>query len=278
LFVVDGDATGGGANSTTPNGASDVDPERVGAVLAESDAVGGFFAVSTRDAEGVDPSWRPLATLLAVPGPGPDPLADRLAAVAGGLDTGRRVAASLLAQSVAARPASILLATAAAGVLPDLSPSTVLHARPWAGGPMPLWADPERLRGTDLGALGGPDDPRVAALVADVLAREHIAPLVAGVRARASVSPRVLWGNAASALAGAVRVLGEARPDRHAAALALARGVLARAPFAGLGEFVADPAHPSGLGFARTTCCLYYRVPGGGTCSDCVLDIRAASV
>ncbi|WP_328308415.1 (2Fe-2S)-binding protein [Actinomycetospora sp. NBC_00405] len=241
---------------------------RVRAVLAEADAVGGFFAISTRDEEAADPSWRPLASLYAVPDTGPDPVGDRLAAVAEGLDAGRRVAASLLTQSLASRPVSVLLCAATAGVLPDLSPRTVLHARPWAGGPVPLWADPERLTGTELGA---PDDPLTAAALAEVLARDHLAPLVAGVRARESVSEQVLWGNATSALAGAVRVLGGERPDRHDAALALVRGVLAHEPFAGFGRFVADPGHPSGIGFARTTCCLYYRVPGGGKCADCVL-------
>ena len=43
-------------------------------------------------------------------------------------------------------------------------------------------------------------------------------------------------------------------------------------PLAGLGEFVEEPSHPTGVGFARRTCCLFYRVPGGGTCGDCVLN------
>lgn len=262
-----GDATGRRGHTTGPFGAGPADPGRVRAVLGEADAVGGFFALSLREAEAADPSWRPLADLLALPARGPDPISDRLRAVAEGLGAGERVAASLLTQSLASRPVSIILAAACAGVLPDLSPETVLHARPWAGGPVPLWADPQRLTGV---ALGAADDPATAALLARVLA-EHVTPLVAGIRARASVSPRVLWGNAASALAGAVRVLGDARPDRHAAGLTLARGVLEHEPFAGLGRFVADPVHPSGLGFARTTCCLYYRVPGGGKCGDCVL-------
>jgi hypothetical protein len=253
---------------STPTLGRTAEPDRVLAVLAEVDAVGGFFAVSTRPAEGADPSWCPLATLLAAPGHGPDPVGERLDQVAEGLGAGRRVAASLLGQSLASRPASVLLAAAAAGVLPDLAPTIVLHARPWAGGPVPLWVDPERLTGADITATD-PDD--AAAALARVLAQEHVAPIVAGIRARASVSARVLWGNAAASLAGAVRVLGDARPDLHAAALALARRVLDHEPFAGLGRFVADPAHPSGLGFARTTCCLYYRVPGGGKCGDCVL-------
>ncbi|MEJ2859991.1 (2Fe-2S)-binding protein [Actinomycetospora flava] len=260
--------TGRRGNITGPDAAPNADADRVRTVLAESDAVDGFFAVSTRAAEGADPSWRPLAALLAVPASGPDPIEERLAAVADGLGAQRRIAASLLGQSLVSRPVSVLLACAAAGVLPDLSPASVLHARPWAGGPIPLWADPGRLTGVELGA---PDDPDAAAALARVLAEDHVAPIVAALRARASVSERVLWGNAAGALGGAVRVLGAARPDRHAAALALARGVLAHGPFAGLGRFVAEPDHPSGLGFRRTTCCLYYRVPGGGTCGDCVL-------
>ncbi|PVZ12095.1 (2Fe-2S)-binding protein [Actinomycetospora cinnamomea] len=255
---------------TAPALGRTAEPGQVRAALDEVDAVGGFFAVSTRGAEGADPSWRPLARLLAVPADGPDPVGERLDQVAEGLGAGRRVAASLLAQSLASRSVSVLLAAAAGGVLPDLGPASVLHARPWVGGPVPLWADPERLTGTD---VAGADPEDVAAALARVLAQDHVAPLVAGIRARASVSPRVLWGNAAASLAGAVRVLGDARPDRHATALALARGVLAREPFAGLGRFVADPAHPSGLGFARTTCCLYYRVPGGGKCGDCVLRV-----
>jgi hypothetical protein len=253
---------------TTPTVGGTAAPARVREVLAEVDAVGGFFTVSTRDDEAADPSWRPLAVLLAVPDDGPDPLGERLAQVADGLGADRRVAASLLAQSVASRSVSVLLASAALGVLPDLAPASVLHARPWAGGPLPLWADPAQLTGTDLAATA-PDD--AAAALAGVLAREHVAPLVAGIRARASISARLLWGNAASALAGAVRVLGDARPDLHAAAFTLARGVLAHESFAGLGSFVPDPVHPSGLGFARRTCCLYYRVDGGGKCADCLL-------
>lgn len=263
------ESTGRPGNVAAPNAA----PARVRAVLAEADAVGGFFAISTRDEEAADPSWRPLASLYPVPVEGPDPIEDRLAAVTEGLGAGRRVAASLLTQSLASRSVSILLGAATAGVLPDLSPRDVLHARPWPGGPVPLWADPERLGGVE---LGPPDDPAVAAALAEVLARDHLAPLVAGVRARSSVSEQILWGNATAALAGAVRVLGGARPDRHDAALAIVRGVLRHEPFAGLGQFVADPDHPSGIGFARTTCCLYYRVPGGGKCGDCVLRERSS--
>lgn len=69
------------------------------------------------------------------------------------------------------------------------------------------------------------------------------------------LSPRLLWGNVASALYAAPRVL------ELPAARAWADEMLALPPLAG--ELVAG---------RRTTCCLYYEVPGGGLCSDCVLS------
>jgi ferric iron reductase protein FhuF len=232
--------------------------------LASGDALGGFFALGTRAAESVDPSWRPVTDLLG--GDVLDRRIDEVAEQLGG--TTRRIAASLLELSLASRPAGILLAAAAEHrVLPHL-PAVVVQWRPWSGGPVPLWVDLERVAGT---ALGAPDDPDTAAAVADELAEVHIAPLVDAVRACASVSARVLWGNAASAFAGAVRVLAIERPTVRDDALALARGVLACPPFEGLGSFLTAPSHPTGVGFARRTCCLFYRVPDAGTCEDCVL-------
>ncbi|WP_350325223.1 (2Fe-2S)-binding protein [Streptomyces katrae] len=41
---------------------------------------------------------------------------------------------------------------------------------------------------------------------------------------------------------------------------------------AGTGSFVHEPG--LGVAFVRRSCCLYYRVPGGGLCGDCVLRTR----
>ena len=258
----------GSASMDVMNGGGEVDPARVRTVLAGADAVGGFFAVSTRAAESADPSWRPWEALFEG-ADGGGLLDARLDEVAANLGAPRRVAASLLGQSLASRPVSILLAAAVDGVLPRVE----LCWRPWPGGPLPLWTDPDALTAT---ALGAPDDPATGAAVASELAGTYLEPLVAGLRARESVSARVLWGNATAALAGAARVLGTERPAAREAAYDLVRGLLAHPPFAGLGEVVTDRRHPSGLGFARATCCLYYRVPGGGTCGDCVLNRSAA--
>jgi len=246
---------------------ADVAVERVREVLADVDALGGFFAVSTREVESADPSWRPLAELYRPADGEPDALDRRISEVAAMLGSSRRVAASLLGLSLSARSTAVLLAAVTLhGVLPLLPPHR-LHWRPWPGGPVPLWTDTPRGR-----AVGDPDDPATAAALADELDRAHLRPLVEAVRARESVSPQVLWGNAASSLAGAVRVLATERPAARDAARALATGLLGREPLAGLGRFVAEPAHPTGVAFARTTCCLFHRVPGGGTCGDCVLN------
>ena len=87
---------------------------------------------------------------------------------------------------------------------------------------------------------------RLLTLVTDALA-----PVVAQSR----LSPRLLWGNVASALHAAPRVL--ALP----AARPWAAEMLQMMPLKG-----------EMLGDRRATCCLFYEVPGGGLCGDCVLS------
>ncbi len=92
--------------------------------------------------------------------------------------------------------------------------------------------------------------------------------LDAGLRERFGVSPKVLRGNAASGLVGALRVLIDRVPG--GVAVELAGALLAEGgALAGTGTFI----HEEGLGvaFVRRSCCLYYQVPGGGLCGDCVL-------
>lgn len=86
--------------------------------------------------------------------------------------------------------------------------------------------------------------------------RFPLGPLVA---ALPWVSPQVLYGNAASALAGAVGAVARARPGSASRAEALGRELLAEGPLAGRLD-------RRGV---RRSCCLHYRV--GGICGDCVL-------
>ncbi|MFI8455070.1 (2Fe-2S)-binding protein [Kitasatospora sp. NPDC085464] len=214
-------------------------------------AVGPYFALDT--SSGPPPGgFRPLPELY---GTGPDaPLADRLRVVARRLGTDEpRVAASILHLGLAARFWSVGLGSAVLlGTVPTLEHAWV---RIPDQGPLDLWTPPEPAR-PEAGTLA--DRLHAAVLTG------QLDPLAAAVRAAAPLSPRLLLGNAASALAGTLRVL-----DPHApgAARALVAELLDRPPLAGTGTLRSGPR---GTAFRRNSCCLYYRVgPGAGLCGDC---------
>jgi hypothetical protein len=236
----------------------------VRSVLAEVARIGPYFAVGTDPAESVDPTWRPLRALTAAGSAAHGVLADRIAHVRrllseqAGHAVEERVAGSIALQGLAARLVSAPLAAVAVhGVLPDLG-RDALHWRVSLTGPWPLWADAGRP------AL---DPAALPALVAEELA----APLVAAVRELVSISTQVLWGNVASSVAGAKRVLGMERPDAAVRAAEVAAAVLDHPLLAGTGERRPPGPPDRGWTFRRRSCCLYYRIPGGGTCGDCVL-------
>jgi hypothetical protein len=229
--------------------------------MADVATLDGFFALTTgTTADDPDAAWRPFDTLT---GDAVDRRIDEVAEQLGGVP--RRIAASLLSLSVSARITALVLG---AGALHDVVPR--LHDRllwqQWSGGPVPLRLErPESVAPDDDG------EGRLAAAAAAEL-DATLRPVLEAVREQASVSPRVLWGNVASSLGGAFRMLATQRPDSSSGALTLAVGMLEHPPLEGLGRFVEEPRHPTGVGFARGTCCLFYRVPGGGTCGDCVLN------
>jgi hypothetical protein len=266
--------------------------------LADVAAMGPFFTVSTDpDLTGL----RPLTELYD--GALPEMIADVRERLG---DAEPRVAASLLFQGVAGRLWSPVLATAAVhGMVPDLdpartywqaaSPGPILLTAPRntappatrdaarhprtaenpppadtpgivrdaAEGPWP--AEPsEAVRG-HAGKPGPAEQAGVVrAEVWRVVVEGNLWPLVAAVRAAVRVAEGLLWGNAASALAGALGVLARARPRHAAAARRLVDELLAAPPLRGTGAFGPQ-------GFRRRSCCLYYRVPGGGLCGDCAL-------
>ncbi|WP_238016082.1 (2Fe-2S)-binding protein [Dactylosporangium sp. AC04546] len=205
------------------------------------------------DAYDGDAAWRPFTDLLD-----PDVAAERvgesrraLIGMFGLADdvVPERVVASVLFLGVASRLVSPLLA------------DVVLHDRVRAAGPADLWWKP--VPGGPWPVACGP----VAARPADALlpvALRLVAPALATFRERFRLSPKVLWGNVASALAGAAGQL-----DRQLAGdpWPVVAGLLARPPLLGTASL-------SGRSLRRHNCCLYYRIPGGGTCGDCVLTSR----
>ncbi|MEV6924271.1 (2Fe-2S)-binding protein [Dactylosporangium sp. NPDC051485] len=192
------------------------------------------------------PDWRPFTELLE-----PDVLAQRVAVSRQGLvamfgldeaAVPERVVASVLFLGYASRLLSPLLAESLDGPIRAVGPGD-LWWRPVPGGPLPMAV--------------GPVGTRPASDLFDVAVLGLVAPLLEVFRARFRLSPQVLWGNAASALGGAAGQL----PEGAWAAVA---GLLQRPPLAGM----ALVGHHS---LRRRNCCLYYRIPGGGTCGDCVL-------
>jgi ferric iron reductase protein FhuF len=228
----------------------------VAEVLAEVATISAYFEVET---EPLESGWRPLTDLLT----DPDPLSDRIAEVAKRLSTTEtQIAASIFFQGLAARLWSPVIGAAVTReLLVDLAPARSFW-RPTPSGPIPLrvaypagWeiTDPDRAA-----------EPLYRAVVTGLLE-----PLAHTVQAIIKIAPGLLWGNAASALAGTVQAIAGRHPELAARAVGLGRELLSMGVLEDSGELV-EPA-PGHLFFVRRSCCLYYRLPAGGKCGDCAL-------
>ncbi|MEU9497455.1 (2Fe-2S)-binding protein [Streptomyces sp. NPDC048196] len=245
--------------------------EPMTAVLGRAAAVGPFFSVRTSAGAPRDQGFLPLAELY---GQGVSPaLRNRLETVATRLGTAEaRVAASLVHQGLAGRLWSIALGPAVlAGRVPDLS-SDALWWHPERSAPDDLWLpSPSPSLSPSPSPLPLPPVEDLASRLRAAVLRDHLVPLHHAISATTAISPKVLWGNAASALVGTLRVLhGWCRSTGHGEAaeraVALTASLLNATPLRDCGTL--DPNVPA---FSRRSCCLYYRVPGGGLCGDCVL-------
>lgn len=223
-------------------------------VLRRLRSVGPFSTVATGN-EPPGPGFRPLDELYG----------ERLGPYVG--EVGRRigsgpgrVAASTAQFGIVSRLWSLALGCAAlSGRVPDLGPDRVWWRLPEAGS-LELWL-PEPAE--------QPGETPGEALADAVLG--NVSVLDAALRERFGVSPRVLRGNAASGLVGALRVLADRVPGQ--AAVSLTAELLADdGPLGGTGTFLHEPG--LGVAFVRRSCCLYYKVPGGDLCGDCVLRTR----
>ncbi|WP_411147593.1 (2Fe-2S)-binding protein [Streptomyces sp. A30] len=233
----------------------DLDPD-----LAALRRLGGFFVLRTAPSPAGAPQAS-LPTLAQVYAKGSadvygNPMTFRVRKVGEVLRSPEvRIAASVAQQGLAARLWSVALGCAALhDRIPDLDPR-LLHWDPDGSAPDDLWLSAVRPLPAD------------AETLADVVLHAHLRPLTEHLHSRYRVAEGLLWGNAASALAGAARQLdgwarAHGRTDVAARARARTAELLAHPLLAGTGTL-------TGTAFRRRSCCLYYRVPGGGVCGDC---------
>jgi FhuF 2Fe-2S C-terminal domain len=209
--------------------------------LAEISSYKGFFALTIGgDAAG----WHPVGQSYA------DGCADLIdATVQRYHTTDLRIGASLVHLGHAARMWSPVLACALGhGVIPDL---TGLQRAD----------DGAQLRLPE--PVGEAVDSPSADLLYRVVVEQHLEPLAVGLRVK--LAPALLSGNIASALVGASKALLWARPDLRRPIVAVTDALLSTGKLAGSGTITGPD-----LDFRRRSCCLFYRIPGGSVCGDCV--------
>lgn len=204
------------------------------------------------------PGWRPYGELLDAGvvaervGVARDLLA-RMAGVATG-DIPERAVASVTFLGLASRLLSPPLAAAAAGGAMPVPDPAKLWWRAAEGGPIPF-------------AYRGLTAVEDGAALTTALAE----PVLEVFRRRFALSGQVLWGNVASALGGAAGMIADASPSHAAAAAALVAGALRTPQLVGTATLERPDPYRDRWFLVRRNCCLYYRIPGGGTCGDCIL-------
>lgn len=228
---------------------------------------GPYFVWQARDD---DPEWQPLAGLCDE-----DVLAGRVAgsrdllarmAGCGRDDIPERVVASVTFLGLASRLVSPALAAAAVAGSVPIPDTGRMWWRPVAGGPVPI-----ACRDLAFEDCAGLDPAAVAEIFVRTTVRGLVEPVLAAHRRRFGLSDHVLWGNVASALGGAAGMIADAEPEHAARTAAVVAAVLELPPLRGTARLDRpDPERPRWF-LVRNNCCLYYRIPGGGTCGDCVL-------
>jgi hypothetical protein len=229
--------------------------------LASAGQLGPFFTVIPFGARDTDQPWWPLSELPA------SALNRQLTATAGFLGSQEpRTLGSILHLGAAAALCSPMLAIAALhGCVPALTAEHVDVGYPPVG---PLRVS---LNATLPPAIEPALLPELAEQLVTFALDGLLQPFTAALTEVEPIPEQTLAGNAFSALAAAARLIGPAEAGQRARALVdlMAR----RSPLlAGAGELHWQQPGGGHDYFRRRNCCLFYRIPGAGTCGDCVLD------
>lgn len=180
----------------------------------------------------------------------------------GAQDVEWRVGASLFHQGLASRLLSPVLAAALChGVRLRAS---LVSLEPDRAGPLTLRTTQSRAEAMS----------HLPAEVAQWVDDSVVGGVLAGVEEALTgigrIAPGLVRGNTGAALAGAARALACARPEQREGAERVVRLMLERPSLQGTGAYTGVDTQGLAV-FRRTTCCLYYRLPGGGLCGDCAL-------
>lgn len=221
-------------------------------------ALGEFFTLPAADPA----TWRPIRSLCGDQAAVHEYTMRTRAATAAGFgiaetDVPVKAAASSVHLSITARLLSPVVGAAVClGTVPVLTLDSLFWQKDSSHRPA-------------LGTLGADsvteaDPRRAAAVITESLIGTVFSLLNNTMRLAESLSPQVMWGNIASAANGAVTVLAQSRPDAEARGRELIHALISTDPLRGTADLV-------GQRFRRRNCCLFYQVPGGGYCGDCVL-------
>lgn len=229
------------------------------ALLVAVAEFGEFFALPPAD----DGPWQPIGTLLADATTVRDYALRTQAAMAAafGLEVSRvplKAAASSFHLSIAAR---VLSPVIAAAVTHSAVPMLTAESLRWQADS----SHRPKLGVAQTNSLKTSEPADAAQAIGTTAIDQVLGPLGDTMRRAVALSPQVLWGNVASASHGAVKVLGSSRPHDLDRGHALVRALLALPALDGTADYLPT-------GFKRHNCCLYYQVPSGGYCGDCVLS------
>ena len=239
-------------------------PEACRQTLQAVGAIGDFFTLDRPGLGGV-----PLSQLVD----SPDVYASRIGATRHALarlldrnpdELPRRAVASLVFLGISAR---LVAPTLAAAAVDRLVPRLLLEdvtAAELADGRLVL----RLTRFHDLSHGATTSISELVALIGQQLIEGQIGRLVHAFSTRDALHPRLLWGNVASTVASAAKLINQHHPRQSDATVITARLILDRPPLAHCGHLTHDS---SGIHYHRVSCCLYYQFPDAGTCGDCPL-------
>jgi ferric iron reductase protein FhuF len=233
--------------------------------LREAAALGPFFTMALPGEAASTVEWHPFRQLGEPTGVAL--LSDQISRLGAFLATDEeRAVASILHLGTASAICAPLLATAAlAATIPALPAE---HLRFGFEGNGPIRLALSRLPpGTPPALL-----PALADGLIEVALDGLLSSFTEALTAAVAVPPNTLRGNVFSALAAAARLITPAAAGARARALVdlVARRYLPLQDAGTLDWRAVDAPDPQAY-FRRRNCCLFYRVPGGGICGDCLL-------